>query len=63
MVGSQKKPDRHGDATSLPVPTSGPVDRLWIGFRARYFTASIYLLRGDRPSILQGKRSKNAGAL
>ena len=34
MDGSQKKTDRHGSATSPPVPTGGPADRFWTGFCA-----------------------------
>ena len=38
---SPKKADFNSGATGLPVPTGGPVDRIWSVFRARYYVALI----------------------
>ena len=59
---SPKKADRHGDTTSLPVPTGGPVNMIWTGFSARYVTEYSYLLQSDRRNQPQGKYIKNDGA-
>ena len=38
---SNKKLDFHGGTTSLPIPTGGPVDSIWIGDRATNASAPL----------------------
>ena len=38
---SNKKLDCHGGTTSLPIPTGGPVDSIWIGDQATNASAPL----------------------
>ena len=58
-----KQLDHDDSATSIPVPTGGPVNSIWKGFRIFYVTASFYLLWVDRLNQPRGKRGKNDEAL
>ena len=60
---SRKKADYHGGGTSPPVPTGGPVDRIFTGVSAHHTIASIYKMRGDRLNRPRVKCNECDGAL
>ena len=58
-----KKADHHGGATSLPVPTGGPVDVIRTGDRAKDALAPFQFLRVDRKNLPQVKCGEDDGAI